>query len=61
MNVGMMSTFGVKCGIATYTKYLCEALDQNQVYTQVFAEYPYPSNAKDDKWESKIPFKCSVS
>lgn len=52
----MMSTYAAKCGIATYTKYLCEALDQNEVYSKVLAEYPYPSSAKDATWTSKVPY-----
>jgi glycosyltransferase involved in cell wall biosynthesis len=57
MNIGMMSTYAAKCGIATYTKYLCEALDNLEVYTEVLAETPYPESAFDKDFKSSIPWR----
>jgi glycosyltransferase involved in cell wall biosynthesis len=55
--VGVMSTFAAKCGIATYTKYLCEALDKQEVYCQVFAETPTPESSFDKDFNTTIPYE----
>ena len=57
----MQSTFSSRCGIATYCRYLCEALDKQEVYCEVLAEHPYPESSFDKDWSSKIPYKFDWS
>ena len=62
MRVGMVSTFAAKCGIATYTKYLCEALasipsTDSNVFPYVMAEFPYPDLKAYEKFDTMIPYK----
>ena len=57
MKAGIISTFLVKCGLATYSLYLSEALIKSGVDITVLAEEPFPDESALTKdIHTKIPY-----
>ncbi len=53
----MVAPAGVKCGIWTYSAYLCEALQKLGVGPEVLAEKPYPNEAVlDPDFKPRVPY-----
>lgn len=60
IQIGSISTFLQKCGIATYDLYLSEALINLDIGVTVLAEYPFPNDSSIDKdMKTNVPsFNC---
>lgn len=60
IHLGMVCSFGVKCGLATYTTYLSEALHKINIDVTVLAEHPFPDDsALDNSLKTNVPsFFC---
>lgn len=57
MQIGIIATFGQKCGIGTYSSYLSDALIDLGVGVTGLAEYPFPDDkAIDNDFKPKVPF-----
>lgn len=54
LKIAMISDYGVNCGIATYTKYLCDGMRQQVNDLRIFAEHAEPSALLNDKKDNVI-------
>jgi glycosyltransferase involved in cell wall biosynthesis len=46
--IAVISDYGINCGIATYTKYLCDELKLASAEVKIFAEHKENEDAEDD-------------
>ena len=55
MNIGMITTAGVRCGICSYSLYLCQALQKLGVDTTILGEHPLNEFHISKEYEGIIP------
>jgi glycosyltransferase involved in cell wall biosynthesis len=57
MQLGLVSTFGVKCGLSTYSTYLGNALQNSKISVTGLSEFPFPDEkAITPDFQPKFPF-----